>query len=159
MDSIGNNYWKYVNPVGLSGITIQGDQPVANASFRCIFLSADYAGFQGQVLSPGSPIELNPINYSCSNIATAVAAVPDSGLSVYPDPFHNEFSFILPFELNSATISVHDAMGRLLYEEVNALVPANTSHSIHVSSHAGLVMLTVADETGKIKWSRKLISQ
>lgn len=159
VDSLGNNDWKYVNPVGINGITIQGEQPLGNVSFRCTFLPPDYAGLQGQILIPGAPIELNPINYFCNSFPLLAEDLSDSVILIHPDPFHEDFSFDLPVQLNHASISVHDAMGRLLYEEQDATIQSNTSHSVHVKGCTGLLLLTVLDEDGKIRWNQKLISQ
>lgn len=61
LDPVGNEVWRYINPVSQAGPLTQGDTPALNSVFRCSFLPPSYAGLAGQVLTPGDEIELDPI--------------------------------------------------------------------------------------------------
>jgi hypothetical protein len=53
----GETVWKYVNPVHGKGPRPQGTIPTNNYAFRATKFPADYAGFSGQDLTPGAPLE------------------------------------------------------------------------------------------------------
>jgi len=160
IDSFGNKVWKYISPVGLNGITIQGNNPVGNMVFHCTYLPANYQGFQGQTLTAGSPIELNPLNYLCNDVATSVNDESNSkSFRSFPDPFHENFSIESRSELKDAGIRIYDAVGKLLKEEKNVSLTPNESYQINLKNYSGLVMLTLLDSAGKIKLSQLLVAQ
>jgi hypothetical protein len=63
----GKLVWKYINPVTSQGTLSQGDpipfgqSGTINAVFRAYRYGADYAGLAGRDLTPGAPVELNPV--------------------------------------------------------------------------------------------------
>lgn len=57
--------WDYINPVSSGHPLSQGQTPNANSTFRATRYSIDYAAFGSKVLTPGAPIELNPIPSDC----------------------------------------------------------------------------------------------
>lgn len=59
-DSSNKIVWSYVNPVSSNGVIAQGAAPGINTVFRFEFYHADFPGFNGKNLSPGSELELNP---------------------------------------------------------------------------------------------------
>jgi len=61
--------WRYVNPIGTTGPTMQGTAPAGNNVFRAERYATDYAGLIGQDLTPGDPLEL----------FNAPAPAPDGG--------------------------------------------------------------------------------
>jgi hypothetical protein len=65
VDTDGNQVWSYVNPVGSTGIVNQGENPVLNNVFKIKRYAPDYHGFDGKVLIPGLPVELNPWSSDC----------------------------------------------------------------------------------------------
>ncbi len=69
-DTTQDSIWDYINPVDAAGPIAQYTVPTTNESFRCTFYLPTYSGFAGQTLTPGSPIELNPIPNTCGNIVT-----------------------------------------------------------------------------------------
>lgn len=56
--------WEYINPCGLLGPVSQG-QTVFGAVFRALKYPEGYPAFIGRDLSPGAPVELNPLPYDC----------------------------------------------------------------------------------------------
>ena len=72
VDLDGNLFWEYINPVSTNGPLEQGEQVGGsppngnpNSVFRIKRYASDYEGLQNYDLSPGEPIEVNPINYDC----------------------------------------------------------------------------------------------
>ena len=71
IDSQKNLVWYYINPVLSNSILSQGDPiPISqygttNSVFRCTRFAYDYSAFNNRNLTPGSPIELNPITFNC----------------------------------------------------------------------------------------------
>lgn len=60
IDQQEQEVWRYVNPVATVGILEQG-QIDNNKLFRAHRYAPNYAGLAGRNLSPGDPIELNPL--------------------------------------------------------------------------------------------------
>ncbi|RMG88006.1 MAG: hypothetical protein D6714_01380 [Bacteroidetes bacterium] len=73
--------WEYVNPVSGNQITTQGQQPQNNGVFRATRLPADYPAFADKDLTPGDPIELNPLPSDCEiyDGTVAVSAPAEAG--------------------------------------------------------------------------------
>ncbi|PLW92144.1 MAG: hypothetical protein C0592_12310 [Marinilabiliales bacterium] len=92
VDSVGNMVWKYISPVTFSGPMTQGSTPGGtppsgnpNNVFRCKRYAPDYPGLANYDLTPGNPIEMNPIAYSC----TIYASIDDEFVQItnaYPNP-------------------------------------------------------------------------
>jgi hypothetical protein len=118
IDSNKNTLWRYVNPVATSGVMSQGATPAQNSSFRCTQYSSGFAGFSGQTLSPGQPIELNPINYSC---ALGVTDVSTAEITITPNPFSSKFQVQMPEAYKKIRISIFEFTGQLVYQsEISA---------------------------------------
>lgn len=161
IDSFGNNLWKYVNPVGQNGTASQGNQPFMNSCFRVVYLAPDYPGLSGQVLTPGAPLELNPLNYTCPSIPTAIATIDpaDQNPALYPNPFIDQFLLHLPSGISEATLQIHDVSGRLLYEEKNVSATPGTDHAVTVSLPPGLVIVSVKDAARNFYWNTRVVAQ
>jgi hypothetical protein len=160
VDSLGNDLWKYVNPIDLNGNTPQGDQPFQNSCFRVTWLPPDYAGFDGQVLTPGEPLELNPDNYICPTISTSVSSIHLNSESViYPNPFHQAFSISVPVSLKAASLEVHDVTGRLLYSEYNITSSPHAALNFTADLPAGMVVVSVKDASQNFSWNSRALVQ
>ena len=62
----GEIVWDYINPVSASnGPQTQTNPPAQNATFRATRYPAHYAAFENIDLTPGDPIELNPLPSDC----------------------------------------------------------------------------------------------
>lgn len=161
VDSLGNDMWKYVNPIDLNGNTPQGDQPFQNSCFRVTYLPPGYPGFNGQVLVPGEPLELNPDNYVCPTIATPVAEVwPDSYQNLlYPNPIDDHFMVRAPIALKAATLQVHDLTGRLLFEQENIQAVPQSALSFYVTLPEGMVVVSLQDASQHFTWNASAVVQ
>jgi hypothetical protein len=153
VDSNGNNMWKYISPVSAFGITMQGSNPTMNSCFRVTFIPSQYSGLAGQVLIPGGPIELNPLNYTCVNYATPIEEILAESvgkfdvhhLAAYPNPFQNNFYIHIPVEVSHATLQIHDVTGRLLYEETDFNGGPRSDVLISFSHYKGVIILSLKD--------------
>ena len=80
--------WKYVNPVNMTGPVTQNTAITGNAVFRCTHIPFGYSGLNGYDLTPGNPIELNPLPYTCSmTLGGEEIFSEENFVSIYPNPF------------------------------------------------------------------------
>lgn len=112
----GDLVWHYKMPVGNNGPVSQGTVlPNANV-FRATKYKADYPAFIGKDLTPGDPIEVNPLPSDCEIYSLPVAVSRPAnlaGVQVLNNPIH-DFIFIKNKTTNSINIEVFDLMGRLI---------------------------------------------
>ncbi len=80
--------WEYFTPIAGNDHLTQGDPPTAaNVVFRSYRYGSDYPGLEGQDLTPGNYLELNPDSSHCPVITTLDDPIePSSGISVFPNP-------------------------------------------------------------------------
>ncbi len=98
-----NIVWEYVNPVTVQGPTPQGEPIPPNGSlagnivFRSTRYTPDYPGLQNLDLSPGSPIEPNPLpNSADCNTLTSTDFLAPSDWRLYPNPAADHIQVELP---------------------------------------------------------------
>lgn len=122
VDYGGNVVWQYVNPQTDTGKVKQGN-PIpqtnfgsfANIVFRAEKYPPDFAGFNGRDLSPKGHLEADPFITDCE----AVPQLPPNVL-VYPNPASRSITiWIDNVTGNYAAIQIYDAMGRLVWKDVN----------------------------------------
>ncbi len=140
--------WEYINPVVSTGPVTQGEAADGNNVFRCTRIPADYPGLQGRDLTPGGPLELNPVSISGTShepvdprsddsvIFTALIAA-DSGLMVaelHADTGDGFVSFTL---LDDG--AHHDGLaGDSLYGVVLPPIPESTLVSYYIYTEDSL---------------------
>ena len=118
IDTNNNTVWKYICPVNGSGRITQGNTPLANNSFRCTLYEPAYSGFIGHTLTPGNPIEINPLNYVCSML-TSNNGLSDnkSILNIYPNPANDETNIIISGISSQSTdysLQLYDVLGNAI---------------------------------------------
>jgi Arylsulfotransferase (ASST)/Secretion system C-terminal sorting domain len=132
IDSAKNVVWKYQNPVNQSGPNSQGSIIPGTGVFKAQFYEPSFVGFTGKTLTPGNPIELNPLNYNCSITTGGISAGNSENSWVFPNPakekltlrigdsgFQNYFiSDALGKEIISGTIDSQEV--ELNFEKVQA---------------------------------------
>jgi hypothetical protein len=158
VDSLGNELWRYVNPVGVNGPVQQGTNPFQNTCFRVTYLAPDYPGLAGQTLIPGGPIELNPLNYNCLTVATGIEeVVTPEKISIYPNPFKDQFVIHLDPEYLETTLEIYDLAGRLLYKQENL----NTGNDLPITlqGYRGVILLSLKDVSGKRVWHSTAVAE
>ena len=107
--------WTYMNPVTDTLPKYQGTAPGQNAVHRSPRYPLDYAGLQGQDLTPGYPVELYTTKqYVGVKQAPPAGSVP-VGLTVSPNPFGRQarISFNLPRTV-PAELGIYSVDGRLV---------------------------------------------
>jgi hypothetical protein len=112
IDSLKNTLWQYKCPVNGTGPVSQGSTLFLNNVFRTILFDSSYAGFAGHVVTPGAPIELNPLSYNCPS-ATGIAETALKNFSVSPNPGKDLFSLSATTE---GLLIVYNASGIKLFE-------------------------------------------
>ncbi|MEZ4918891.1 MAG: aryl-sulfate sulfotransferase [Saprospiraceae bacterium] len=74
VDLDGNQVWEYISPVAAGGMITQGNPANNNAVFRAYRYDPDYPAFTNRDLTPGDPLELNPLSSTCIIYDGSVAA-------------------------------------------------------------------------------------
>lgn len=113
IDSDEGIVWEYQNPVAFDPVE-QGT--ITDNSFYNIFrayrYSFDYPGFDGRDLSPGDPIELNPLPIDC--VPTSTTDIVDRGeLALYPNPTSDHL-YISIKEMNIDGVEIYSTNGQII---------------------------------------------
>ncbi|MBL0330175.1 MAG: aryl-sulfate sulfotransferase [Bacteroidetes bacterium] len=141
IDSLNNIVWEYKNPVNGLGPRPQGTSIFNNGVFRTVFYNYDYPAFGGHTLTPGPPIELSPISYSCLVTSSSDMSTDGDSPIVYPNPFEKEITVSLNTD---AEYRVFDLAGKLIDSGEIAL----TSKNINLDRIApGMYLLQVVIST------------
>ncbi|MFK7773863.1 MAG: aryl-sulfate sulfotransferase [Saprospiraceae bacterium] len=128
----GELVWHYRLPIGNAGPVSQGTIVTNSNVFRATRYGTDYPAFIDKDLTPGDPIEVNPLPSDCE-IYDASVATKDyanlEGVQVVNNPFYN-FIFIKNQTENEVNIEVFDLMGRLQKSQfsTNENIEISTSH-------------------------------
>ena len=93
----GEVVWEYINPVGFSGPVSQGNNVPGNSgAFRITRYDAAYPAFVGRDLTPGDPIELNPLPTDCVIYENTISAVPkidhSQAIQIFPNPSYGHWT-------------------------------------------------------------------
>ena len=119
VDYEGNTVWRYKSPSGqLGAIATQGGTVAQNSVFRCTHYPVDYPAFNGHDLTPGAPIELNPLAYDCNMLALEVDELEGVGVEVYPNPASDKLQLNLTDHLINTPYTIYDAQGRVVLSGV-----------------------------------------
>lgn len=119
IDTAENIVWKYVSPVGQAGSIIsQGTTPTNNSVFRCTLYETTYPGFNGLTLTPGDPIELNPLSYSCTMLpeTNVPAILSTDNDEVFPSPFSSTIKVLSKTEKENYELS--NSMGQIIFSGI-----------------------------------------
>ena len=151
--SDGTIVWEYVNPVTNSGIVSQGDPVTQNNVFRSPKYAIDYPAFDGRTLTPGDPIEGDPLPLpsGCDGVFVDASSDPNA-LVVYPNPANDRLTIELDQDSNSPTsASLFNTNGILVAKAV-----FNKSYTFSVESlPAGLYICHIENQEARI--TRKII--
>lgn len=113
IDSLGNEVWRYVNPINGSGPITQGAAPVGNIVFRATKYLPGYGAFNGRTLTSGDRLELNPLPLPPNCPPIVAVEEPLEDLSIFPNPT-NDLLVIRRSEQGELPYALHDLSGRLL---------------------------------------------
>jgi hypothetical protein len=143
IDSAKNIIWKYISPVTLNGIVSQGTVPTTNPVFRSPQYAPDYAGFTGLTLTPGAPIEHNPLPSVCGLNVRPVTS--RSGTITAVNPFDSKITLQAWQDIPQAGIYLTDVTGRTIQQWHNQNLVSGQAVSLDVNGQlpAGVYMLQV----------------
>ncbi len=113
LDANDNIVWEYVNPVQLNGPISQGTTVGNNNVFRYTYYSPDFAGFAGRDLTPGLPLEINPLANTC-DMVTGISDKKESAVTLYPNPA-KYILYLKGDNINAAV--VYDLIGQVVLEK------------------------------------------
>lgn len=118
IDSGKNIVWEYISPQQTNGgVLSQGNEPVANRTFRAIKYPLDYPAFSGKDLTPGAPIELNSnLNVACSTLNTkSISFIND--INIYPNPTTSKLNIISVQSIDM--LELYSSNGLKVLTEIN----------------------------------------
>ncbi len=110
VDSSGNTVWKYVNPISNTGAISQGSPATQNLAFRCTLYPPTYAGFANHTLTPGAPLEQNPLSYTCYTAGINNTKQADAGIRVV-NPFDKQIVLQSTVDITDANIKLLNLTG------------------------------------------------
>jgi hypothetical protein len=115
IDSSGNIVWNYINPVNYGSPVAQGTTSLPlNSVYRCTFYPYSYSGFSGDTLTPGAPIELDPLPNPCT-LGTPTLTANNNTVQIYPNPANNSVNIESD---NLTSVELMDITGRIVTSEV-----------------------------------------
>ena len=157
IDAAKNIVWRYVNPANAGAPVSQGTATPMNEVFRCLFLEPSYGAFAGRTLTPGNPIELNPLPSNCTVITGIDNNVLNEKYFNVVNPFTDKIIFIAENELKNATVSLIDAMGRKIatWNSLNINAGEQTALQIQSPVINGIYFLNIQNEN--INYTSKII--
>ncbi|MFT4668356.1 MAG: hypothetical protein ACI8YQ_004352 [Polaribacter sp.] len=107
--------WEYINPVGLTGPIAQGEYTQGNTVFRAYRYPVNHPAFTGKDLTPGPPIELEPIPNDCQ-IMNSTNNLVSRAWTVFPNPVKEELHISVA-EGNIGTVRLVNALGVMIKTE------------------------------------------
>lgn len=119
VNNTGTTLWKYVNPIGNTGIAAQGTTPTQNTVFRCNYYPNNYSGFAGHTLTAGNTIEnSNTVSTSCSlTLATTENNLSET-IKIYPNPAKDYITISWDnLEINYASVTLMNNLGQIVFEK------------------------------------------
>lgn len=112
IDANGVKQWEYICPANIFGPVTQNENPNNNSVFTMRKYPLNYEGFTDKDLSPGQPIELNPIDYICSTSSTE--NIKENTFEII-NPVHQVLS-INSSSNKTYTTTIYDLVGNMLHE-------------------------------------------
>ena len=160
----GDMVWEYYTAYNQFGPISQGDNPFGNSTFRAYRYGPDFPGFEGRDMTPGDPVEANPIPTNCITFPAPVDTVDTSGttstlalemqIRVGPNPVDD---WLFLYSHDALTWLLTDAAGR---EILRGAAPS-TSHAITTSELPNGVLLLhlLGPHGGPIEPPRRMLIQ
>ena len=119
IDEMGNVHWDYITPLRGNNPVTQGDIASGNTVFSALRYSTNFEGFVGKDLTPGAPIELDPLPSDCEITTDIHTAFAEYGITAYPNPANDQIRIM--YDLNGKAIptqlELYDYQGRFLLKK------------------------------------------
>jgi len=145
--------FNYSNTSNLMVLVVKGYQPmVANTPVAVRWLYASIGADEARRYYGGLPITgsttLTGINFSANVRLTfgsvGVAEIRGEQLQIFPNPANNNLIVTVPTHETSATISIYDLSGRLVYSKISEAAGGRMSEDVSLRSFVpGVYVLTV----------------
>jgi hypothetical protein len=139
----GEKLWEYRVPLSAGGPIAQGNPPVNANIFRATRYGLDYPAFDGKDLTPGDPIELNPLPEDCLLTSDSEVFVPEhSSLIPLSNPIANNQIRLSNPHLNDWQLRFFTSDGQLIH------LDQSNNETIEISCHdwpVGLYLLNAFD--------------
>ncbi|HKR03131.1 MAG TPA: aryl-sulfate sulfotransferase [Bacteroidia bacterium] len=160
IDSAKNTVWRYVNPVNNFGRITQGTIPMGNLAYRSVYYPLSYSGFSGLTLTPGDPIELNPLPYVCDmNTATGMNdlhSTTDKFISVN-NPFNQTILLNSGKEIKNLTVTLYSITGNELFKWDAVSIHEKGQVNLPVNGHLPVGIYFLNYSNNEINGIEKLI--
>ena len=147
----GEIVWEYITAYSQFGAATQGENPFGNATFRAYRYAPDYGAFEGRDMTPGEPVELNPLPFDCAlypaPVDTTAGILNHDSVrlwSAYPNPSNGGFTISSP---EAGTWTLTDGLGR-----TSAQGNLYAGNSFYTNHHipAGMFVLALFDKGGHL---------
>lgn len=153
----GDIVWEYITAYSQFGAVIQGENPIGNSTFRAYRYAPEHPAFDGRDMSPGDPVESNPLPFDCqlypASKDTTVQGLftEEIELTFGPNPAQS----ILRLESNFPICwTIRDMAGRPMLGAMNKL----RHHTIDVSNlEAGAYIIVIASAHGGYTSTHKIL--
>lgn len=141
--------WEYVNPMFANNPLSQGDSPAsASIVFRAYRYLDDYPGLNGQDLTPGNFLELNPDPEFCSMITSLEDVnVQQSGLRIFPNPIESHLTVTVDSQ-KIERIALYNSIGQTVNMVGQNKVNASVSQLELSDLPSGIYLLHVKTDSG-----------
>lgn len=145
----GDIVWEYTTAYNQWGAISQGDNPFGTATFRAYRYAPDYAAFAGRDMTPGDPVEGNPLPFDCTLYPAPIDTSGTTGLEAGvveflfgPNPVDHALFVRSPVPV---ALRLTDLSGRTLGTHLET----STEHVVDVSAWpAGMLLLHTFDAQG-----------
>jgi hypothetical protein len=152
VDSSGTEVWRYVSPLIPSGALSQNSTG-NNGVFEIKRYSNEFPGLLAHVLTPGLPVELNPLPYNCTIFPTV--GIPDisQGINfrISPNPAHTRLTVIMNTQYAQRwSVQLRDVTGRIAVSREYYSYPGLNSYALDVSAlPKGVYLLQLTSSRNK----------
>jgi len=125
VDQAGEVHWDYITPIQGNNPVTQGDPIAGNSVFATARYSVDFEGFVGKDMTPGAPIERNPLPSACEITTDIQTVFEEYNIAAHPNPANDEVRIV--YDLNgktaSAELELYNGFGQLVLKKD---LPANS---------------------------------
>lgn len=123
VDAAGNTVWEYIVPLANGMPLSQGQLVTGNSTFRAERYPLDFPGFAGVDLTPGDPIELNPLPVNCDTLMAGRLDPTPIQVTFSPNPADNWLTVTAPAG-KIEKLELYDLAGQRIWvynEKINSL--------------------------------------
>jgi hypothetical protein len=158
IDSMKNTVWKYICPTSQGGVVLsQGATPIGNPVFRCREYMVNDPAFAGRVLTPGPPVELNPIAYACSML-TGMTGIDSDSKSIRLLNYGNgHYAFTWTGASDQLQLKLYDVSGREAGMDQVLTINNDQPVEFELPTFLGHGLYILKAMTGTSSWEYKVV--